>query len=261
MPDDDDLDLEGVEQLAPDGDSSDSELEPETDLAPEGEEEGEGESEGEGEGEQPDLAAQNRRAEKVAGRASNRIRELSERTRKAEETARETQHRLDQLLASRQQPSQPAGESEAQRAERRSRLTPEERISEDLRESERRTQNLLQQTQFQQWDNSDRSLFETKASINPLYKRWKSRVEQEVETIRSRGGPVPAREAVLKYLLGDKMIEQLESKGGGQRRQAAQRRVQANTVRANGNAGRSDAQQHRRGGGRSLEERLSDVSI
>lgn len=253
----DDPDLSGVDQLEPD--------QAELDLEPEGQEPDEPDSQdGEGEddqaGDQPDdIAAAGEGvqppADKPAPRRDRRIQVLADRLR-------ERERQIDELIRQRTAqpaPAQPAGESEAQRAERRSRLTPEERISEDLRDSEKRVSLQLQGVQYQNWESNDRALYETKASIDPLYKRWKDRVEKELTEMRGRGQIGVARDAVLRYLIGSAMLDQRGDRGNRQQRRAAESRVRANTTRAVDT--RSNSQSNRRSGGRSLEERLSDIPL
>jgi len=258
-PDDDDLDLTGVDRLQPDAQVEDEPAleDQETDLP----DDQDGEGDDDQSGDQPDdIAAQGdqpgqQQPPRKPGRADRRIQALTERLR-------ERDRQIDDLIRQRTQPAQvtqPVGESEAQRTERRSRLTPEERISEDLRDSEKRVSQQLQGVQFNNWETSDRALYETRASIDPLYKRWQDRVEQEITKLRERGQVGVAREAVFKYLIGSAMLEQRGTKGNRQQRRAAEARVRANTARVGDT--RSNTQPNRRGGGRSLEERLSDVPL
>ena len=183
-------------------------------------------------------------------------------SRPSREDFGERDRQIDELIRQRTQPvqvQQPAGESATQREERRSRMTPEERISEDLRDTEKRVTQQLQGVQLNNWDTSDRALYETKASIDPLYKRWQDRVEQEITKLRERGQVGVAREAVFYYLIGKAMSEQRGSKGNRQQRRQAESNVRRNATRPTDS--RSNTQPNRRSGGRGPEERLADVPI
>lgn len=220
-------------------------------------------------GDEPDLRAQGTEddtgtpagdRQQQPSRRDRRIETLAQRAREAERREKEANDRLNEMLRVRRETAtqQPTGESAAQRAERRSRLTPEERITEDLRESEQRLNGQLQQSQLVAWETSDRTLFETKAINSPAHRRWKDRVEAEVQKLKERGQVGVARESILAYLLGKAVLDQQEKKGGGKRRDEAKRRIERNTTRPG--APRSDTSQQRRGG-KSLEERLSNVSL
>jgi hypothetical protein len=253
MATDDDPDLTGTDQLQPDSNGLDEpELnEPEPDEPDQADEDDTDEPEPEL-SEPPSPPGQ-------SGRRDHRISRLNERVLRAEERAREADRRLDEMLRQRAFPQQPQGETSTQREDRRSRMTPEERITEDLRDSEKRMQQQLQGHQFQTWDMQDRALYETKASVKPRYRRWQERVEKQVDDMKGRGQSGISRQDVYYWLLGKAMDEQ-DDKGGPQKqRTQAQRRVQANTVRPG--SARSDAQASRRSGGKTLEERLSDVQI
>lgn len=260
-PADDDLDLAGVDRLQPDQGNADLELDDQNEPDEPDDQDGEGDDDQTGD--RPDDVdarggdrGQPPADQKPPPRRDRRIQALNDRLR-------ERDRQIDELIRQRAQPApapqQPTGESEAQRTERRSRLTPEERISEDLRDSERRVTQQLQGVQLNNWDTSDRALYETRASIDPLYKRWKDRVEQEVGRLRERGQVGVAREAIFYYLIGKAMAEQRGTRGNRQQRRAAERNVARNVTRPSDS--RSNAQPNRRGGGRSLEERLADVPL
>lgn len=257
--DDDELNLPGVDQLEPDAEDV---LDPVDDEEPEGDEPDESEEPQEGEPEE--LAAGDRRQEpeRPPSRAQRRIASLHDKSTRAEKALQDANRRIDELLSLQRQQQQPLTtqvESAAQRETRRASLTPEERIQEDLRDTERRVTQQFQTLQGATWDQNDRTFYETKASIDPLFKKWQPRVEQELQTLRKNGQGAP-REAILYYLLGKAMAEGRSSKGNRQRKTDAERRVKSNTTRP-GASPRGDVQPAPRRGGRSLEDRLSDVPL
>jgi hypothetical protein len=189
-------------------------------------------------------------------RENDRIRSLNDDLRRSQEQTEALQRRFDDFVSRSQQQTQ--RESEEQRNQRRAVMTPEERMSEDLRDSEWRTQRALQQQSFSMQDATDKSLYDTRSNSIEGYRRYRDRVEAE----RSRlvqGGANVGRRAVLCYLVGDKVVSRWE--GGKPSNQSAQarRRVEKQTVNA-GNS-RSDTQQDRRGRGKTLEERLANLPL
>src|SRR6516225_4939962 len=136
-------------------------------------------------------------------RENDRIRSLNDDLRRSQEQTEALQRRFDDFVSRSQQNQQ--RESEEQRNQRRAVMTPEERMSEDLRDSEWRTQRALQQQSFSMQDSTDKSLYDTRSNSIEGYRRYRDRVEAE----RSRlvqGGANVGRRAVLCYLVGDKVV-------------------------------------------------------
>jgi hypothetical protein len=247
---DDDIDPREADTLGPNGDDEEPVEEQEPDQP-------DNQDEDESEPQEPELAARQGR------RADHRFQALNERTRLAEERARESDRRLDELLRQRMQPQMPQGETPAQREERRSRLTPEERLTEDQRDMENRITRQMQGWQYTTWENQDRALYEAEARRDPEFRAYRDKVEKTIEQERA-AGRTPGREQVFYYLYGKELYEKARAERQKQRQQAA-RRVQSNTVRTSANATRSDVQSSRRTGNRSpeqqREERLSNVLL
>lgn len=196
--------------------------------------------------------------ERQPSRGDRRITALTERTRlQAEENARLTRE-LDDL---RRRPAAPLApvETPAQRAERLSLLSPEERMEERLNEALTRNQHQTQQLTSQLMDQSDRASFESRATANPLFKKIAVDVERELGALRARGENLP-RETIATYLIGQRVLaQQGKAKPGAQQRQ---RRERAPPV--NGRGDISGDRRERRTGGDSaadLERRFGDVPI
>lgn len=211
--------------------------------------------------EQPDIAA--RRERQQEGDEPPPRRRGDARIQRLTDQNRELTARLDTLLANlgtrQPAPAQQQGETETQRRERRALMSETERLSEDVRDSELRNQHQMRGLQTTIQDTTDRTLYETKAAVDPLYKKWSARVEEELTKLRSQGQGAP-REAILFYLVGKAALDGRNGKTNRQRQQQARARVQSNTSRP-GNS-RSDTQApSRRGGGKTLEDRLSDVPL
>ena len=188
-------------------------------------------------------------------RRENRIQTLRNELRERDQRLADTNRRIDELLQ-RQQP-QHQGESPEQRAQRFSLMTPQEQIAETLRESEQRHNATLSQMQTQMLDTADRTSFQTKAAVDPLYAKWGPKVEGKLAELRANGNNVE-REVLLKFMIGEAALERRGSKEGRQETRQAARRVQGQRVRPT-NSG-SDTQTQRRQQ-TSLERRLENESI
>ena len=209
-------------------------------------EEGEGEAQGGG----PEQQAGERQPSRRDRRIETLTHELGESRRRSDELNR----RLDAMLVGQRQPQ---GETPEQRAQRMALLSPEERIQETLRESEVRHAREMQGLQFAILDGNDRAALEAKATVDPLYSKWKPKVETELVALRQQGQNVDL-EKLMFYLIGKSAVEARKQQGNGQRA-VAQRRVAQQRTRAP-NSG-SDTQGTRRDRNSSLERRLENQSI
>ncbi len=242
---DDELDLE-----------IDAPAEPDLEDEP-GDPANEPEPEGDEPEDQPVAAKQDQPAQEPErpSRRENRIQSLRNELRERDQRLADTNRRIDELLA-RQQP-QHTGESPEQRAQRFSLMTPLEQIAETLRESEARHAQQLQGVQMQMLDTSDRTSFQTKAAVDPLYAKWGPKVEGKRAELAAKGQYVE-REVLLKFLIGEAALERRGSKEGKAEVRQAQRRVQSQRTRP-GNSG-GDTQPVRRQQ-TSLERRLENEQL
>jgi len=204
-----------------------------------------------------DRGQDRQQSERRGGRENARVRTLNEELRREREERIALQRRFDEFATRQQQPREQR-ESDDQRNARRALMSETERLAEDLRDSERRTQQVLQQTTFTVQDQADKSIFEAKAVHDPLYKRWAPKVEAERARLAQQGANV-SREAILRYMIGDAALQSRGSKANSTQRAIGRRRVERQQVRPNDT--RNDATQSRRGGGRSLEDRLANVPL
>ncbi len=191
------------------------------------------------------------------GRANARVRALNTQLRQEREAREALQRRFDDFAAGRhqtQQQQQP--ETQEQRAARRSLMSAEERMSEDMASFQTEMRGHVQRTTLQTQDAADKASFDAKAASYPLYSRWAARVEAERARLASLGSYV-YREAIFDYLLGRAAREAHVAKGGKTQRALAQRRVARQTTPSGNN--RSDTTQSKRG--RSLEDRLANVPL
>jgi len=146
----------------------------------------------------------------------------------------------DQLRGTRPAPAQPAmaqsqEETETAFRQRISLLSPHEQMMETQSRSEQRMTRFVQMQTLQNQDMLDKAQFDAKAASNPRYKRYAAAVEAKRMELWQLGQTVP-REALLKFLLGERLLENDElgrsqGKGKNGQRQAAQRRVAAQQTR------------------------------
>ena len=246
------------------GETSETEVDLELDPPTEGEEteqELEG-AEQETESEQEEVQAstqETERQEQTEQQPSRRDRRIETLTASLAEERRlreDTNRRLDVLLAG-QQNRPPAGESPEARAQRLALLTPEERITAELQDAKQTFSREMQVVRFQSEDNGDRAAYEAKATVDPLYAKWRPKVEAELTDLRRQGMNV-SRERLMYYLIGKNAVEGRQAVKGPQRA-AAQTRVNAQRTRPS-NSG-SDVQGTRRDRTASLERRLENQSL
>lgn len=189
-------------------------------------------------------------------RSETRIRTLVEENRRKDTELADFRRRLDELTRQVAQPA-PQRETPEQRAARFAVMTPQEQISESLRESEARWEQRMQGMQLQTAETADRTAFQAKCTVDPLYAKWAPKVEGKLAELRTRGSNVE-REVLLKFLIGEAALERRTSKEGKREVQQAAQRVTAQRVRT-GNSGSDTPAQRRQN--TSLERRLENVNI
>lgn len=188
-------------------------------------------------------------------RGNRQFGELRRGIRERDQQISDLNRRLDALIAGRTQPA-PQGETPEARAQRMALLTPEERIREELQVAQQGFAREQQQLRFTVLDGNDRAAFEAKATVDPLYQKWKPKVEAELQVLRQQGMNAD-REKIMFYLIGKSAVEgRLQTRG--QQRAAGAQRVQRQTTRPS-NSG-SDVQA-RRDRNSSLERRLENQSL
>jgi hypothetical protein len=258
--DPDDLDP-GTPSDPPD-EPEDDELDPdEPDLDDEDGDEGEGD-EPDGEGDEPDhVDARRQVPDQRRSRQNDRIRTLIDDSKRDKQQLSDLNRRVEELLRNQQQPAR-RGETEDERAVRRAAMSPEDRIAEDLRNSNAQHQQEMRVLSFTLQDNADKASFEAKCSGDKLYKRFAPKVEEELTNMRRQGQNV-GREQMFFFLLGKAMMENRNSPQSRKARRAAADRVRrASTRPANSRSDetpRNDRESNRRSA--SLEKRLENVNL
>lgn len=188
-------------------------------------------------------------------RRDRRIETLTTQLAEEKRNREDLNRRLDAVLTNQHRP--PQGETPEARAQRLALLTPEDRMTTEMHETRQAFHRDMAVMQFQTQDANDKSAFQAKATVDPLYKKWDSRVEAELAELRRQNMTAP-RERIMYYLIGKNAVEGRGAVKFGQRREA-QRRVERQTTRPT-NSG-SDVSAPRRERGNSLERRLENQPL
>lgn len=240
---DDDLDLE-----QPGGQESDEETDVEVGDDEEGDAEGH-ERDGAEEG-----AEEAPRQEVRSGRAADRIRAVKQEARQATEEAAKLRRELEEFKKAQTQKSrEPDPELERQRYEM---MTTEERLEYRLNQSEQRHQAIERLMQVQAWDTSDRANYAVLAASDPIAAKYKDEVERLHREQLQQGTPLD-RETILNYVAG-KAARARGGKDTAKQRATGQKNLERQRVTPASSRGNVSAE---RRGGKSLEERLADVTI
>jgi hypothetical protein len=192
------------------------------------------------------------------GRAERAVLEAKKLAREASERATALEREMAAMRAERAQPKQ---ETEAEERARLTLMTAEERLDYRLEKAAKQNEHQIGMMRFESADRADKAGFEAKASYDPRYKRFSADVEAQLAQAR-RNGLNPNRETVLKYIIGEKVLEAKPKVDKA--RQDGQRRIQRQ--QASAQSGRSDrpAERTRGGAGNSLadlERRLDGVRL
>ena len=255
---DDDLDLEDDIPGPQNQNGTSQDDEPEDQDEPQDDERGEQQEEGD----EPDLAAQSRpqqqqedqQERRPPSRGERRFAALTEQVRQRDRELAELRGRVEAFLQER---SQPRGESPEQRAQRLSLLTPEERITETLREDRAAFQQQMGFMQFQMADQTDKASFEAKCAVDKVRAKYRDAVEDELAKARREGKSAP-RDVVYYYLLGKAVDERRNGPENRRQRREAERRVRRQEVTPRSARGDTPAERRQ---STSLERRLENVQI
>lgn len=217
---------------------------------------GDGEGADETEGSEGDEALAAEPARRPS-RAQTRIQTLTSTAREAKEKADRLERELAEMRAAQRAPVQ-QGESPEARAARRALMSDTDLLREDLKESEARTQAMLQQQAMEVRERHDASEYAQELATSPNLKRYEAAVERMRSEAKANGQFVP-RKVLLELVVGRAAIAAAK-KAGGKPQQQAQRRVAAQQSRpAPARSGDTATQRGRQGD--SLEKRLENVPI
>lgn len=259
------------EELGPEDDNdapedSDDEDEEELEAADgsdegdEGEDEDEGDGEdGEDEGDGDDEGDEEPEPRRGQSRGRRQYADLRRSRREAVERARQLELEIAELRraggGSRGNEPDPV----AVRNARLAAMEPEERTQYMINELAQNFQGQLNAQAFRDQDARDRDAYNERAKKDKSYRLHREEVEHRLAVLRKQGQNVP-RETILKFLLGERVLQGRGSKMAKKQRTEAARRVGNERVRPVNSRGERGGS---RGGSKSaaLEERLKNVPI
>ena len=174
---------------------------------------------------------------------------------------REYRERLDRIERDRENERQQWQRqqqqlNEAQERDRLALMTPDEKLDYYRARDRNEVRQEMQQLRLQTAMQTDKAAFDAKATINPVYRRMQSAVEDMFAEQVRKGQPTD-RETILYHLLGKQAVS---GAGNTKPRQQARRRVE--NQRVTPSSGKGDTA--RRSGSAKMstaEERLKDVLI
>ena len=244
--------------MAKEGDDEDLKLPEDEDEGQPGQLDDESGDEAETGQESPDAETEEGQVdeERQPSRATKRVQELRRVAQEASERAARVEREIAELRAERSRPQPQQQESPEQEQARLALMTTEERIEYRLNKAEQRHQREMNMTRFQAADMADKAAYESRASVDPRYKKYSKEVEDLLLRERSAGRDFP-RETILKFVLGSKVMENQSSR----ERAAKEGKERINRQTTRPAEGRSDraAPRERVGQGstlRDLERRL-----
>jgi len=158
---------------------------------------------------------------------------------------RDLRDRLERLERQPATPAQAGPQEETEEAfkARMALLDPVARMEATLERSQRNTAMTIQRMALQNQETTDKAMYDAKAAVDPRYNRRSAAVEAKRTELMNMGQIVP-REAVLKFLLGEKILA-----GGGSkevRRAQARGQDRITRQRTQPSGGRSDVRADRR---------------
>lgn len=216
---------------------------------------------------QPDGSEDDGEPEEVAGatlsRGQTRHQRLANEARTERERASELERERETLraeLAAERAARQAHQQQQTaqQEAERLAIMTPEERVEYRLSQMQRTTEQTLHQNRMQMQAVMDKTSYDAKAAVLPVYKKHAAEVERLFQQQMREGRPVE-RETLLAHLLGKLALASADKSTTRARRSGAQR-VNAQTVRAS-SAGSDTPAARRAGKVSTAEQRLRGVQI
>ena len=179
-------------------------------------------------------------------RLANENREYRERLDRLE---RERQNEREQWQRQQQQLN------EAQERDRLALMTPDEKIQYYIQQDRQQNNARFNQLQMQTAMQLDKSSYDAKAAVNPVYRRMADQVEAMFQEQLRKNQPTD-RETILFHLIGKRAVNGAEN---SRPRQQARRRVENQRVAPT--SGKGDTARRAETRMSTAEERLKDVLI
>ncbi len=189
-------------------------------------------------------------------RGETRIQRLANEAKAAREEAAAARREADTLRRSQQQASQHL--TEQQERERLALMTPEERTTYQLDRMQRTTQQQLREMEFRTQNLTDKAAFDAKATIHPTYQKYQEEVEDKFQDLLQKGTPTD-RETILKFMLGERALQNASISKLRKAAQAGQNRVAAQSTKPTNAKGDAASQRGKAADG--PEKRLAGVFI
>ncbi len=186
-------------------------------------------------------------------RAEARFQRLANETKAAREEAQAARREAEELR--RQTWQQSSQVTAQQEQERLALMLPHEQTAYQLNKMQQQFQTERAQDRAATAALMDKTAYDAKATINPVYKKFQEEVETRFEQHQRQGAPV-AREILLKLVLGERALE--GARNPAPKRQAANRVA---AQRVSSGSGKGSAAADRGKAGDSAAERLKDVYI
>lgn len=187
-------------------------------------------------------------------RGEARFQRLANETKAAREEAAAARRDADDLRRAQWQRDQHI--STQQEAERLALMTPEERADYKIAKFERDSTAREQRSRLETQVLIDKTSFDAKATINPVYARYQEEVETRFQALLREGKPTE-REVILKFMLGERALR--GANGAGAAKKQAARRVEGQKVNAGSPKGDKTSQRGK--GASTAEQRLKGVFI
>lgn len=188
-------------------------------------------------------------------RAAQRIQRQQAAVREANERAARLEREVAELRGHVQARTQT--ETVEQEQARLALMTPEERSEYRLTKATEQNRRDMANLQMRLEDTADRSAFEAKATIDPVYRRHAAEVEQRLTALRQQGQNI-GREHLLRYIVGEKALARA-AKDGNRHQRRGKEAIERERVKPGG--GRGDVQTRRGKEADTPRKRLEGVII
>ena len=240
-PDDQDEPRDGDEPEGQDGGGGDDEVDDPAELS------GDDVDDGEQDVDEPTRRKPSRSEARIQRLAAERAADRAEKEQLRRELAelRGTVHARTQ------------NETAEQEGARLALMTPEERSEYRLNKATENHRRDMANLAMRLEDSSDRSAFEAKATVDPVYRRHAAEVEQRLTALRQQGQNI-GREHLLRYIVGEKALERAR-KDGNRHERRGKEAIERERVKP-GN-GRGDVQSRRGKEADTPRKRLEGVII
>ena len=182
-----------------------------------GQDEQQAESEGGADGQVREEQTEGR----VLSRGERRFQKLANETREANTRAERLERELQEFRAERQRQSAQTQEREPS-AEEMSLWSTDQIVQYRLDKATGKFNQTLQHMQFQNMESTDKSSFQSLCASDARAKKYADEVETRLLELR-RQGQNAQREVILKYVLGEKLMQQAPKAAAAQRKQGQQR--------------------------------------